>query len=81
LNKTIHHLKIKLETIKKSQNETTREVENLGKKSEARNIGDRRENLRGMPGPRSGSERVGECGGECVWDFRDSIGNGNEINT
>jgi hypothetical protein len=32
---------------------------------------------RGTPGPRSGSGRVGEC----VWDFWDSIGNVNEINT
>jgi hypothetical protein len=32
---------------------------------------------RGMPGPRSGSEWVGEC----VGDFSDSIGNLNDINT
>jgi hypothetical protein len=32
---------------------------------------------RGMPGPRSGSEWVGEL----VGDFWDSIGNVNEINT
>jgi hypothetical protein len=36
---------------------------------------------RGMPGPRSGSGRVGEWVGECVGDFWDSIGNVNEINT
>jgi hypothetical protein len=36
---------------------------------------------RGMPGPRNGSERVGEWVGERVGDFWDSIGNVNEINT
>jgi hypothetical protein len=36
---------------------------------------------RGMPGPRSGSGWVGEWVGECVWDFWDSTGNVNEINT
>jgi hypothetical protein len=36
---------------------------------------------RGMPGPRSGSWWVGECVGERVGDFWDSIGNVNEINT
>jgi hypothetical protein len=36
---------------------------------------------RGMPGPRSGSGRVGECVGEHVGDFWDSTGNVNEINT
>jgi prefoldin subunit 5 len=35
LNKTIQDLKIKLETIKKSQRETTPEIQNLGKKSGA----------------------------------------------
>jgi hypothetical protein len=34
LNKTIQDLKMKAETIKKSQRETTLEIENLGKKSE-----------------------------------------------
>ena len=34
LNKTIKDLKIEVETIKKSQRETTLEIENLGKKSE-----------------------------------------------
>ena len=33
LNKTIQHLKVEVETIKKSQRETTLEMENLGKKS------------------------------------------------
>jgi chromosome segregation ATPase len=33
MNKTIQHLKIKLETIKKSQRETTLEIENIGMKS------------------------------------------------
>jgi hypothetical protein len=36
---------------------------------------------RGMPGPRSGSGWVGEWVGKHVWDFWDSIGNVNEINT
>jgi hypothetical protein len=36
---------------------------------------------RGTPGPRSGSERVGEWVGKYVGDFWDSIGNVNEINT
>jgi septal ring factor EnvC (AmiA/AmiB activator) len=35
LNKTIQDLKIEVETIKKSQRETTLEIENLGKKSGA----------------------------------------------
>ena len=34
LNKTIQDLKIEVETIKKSQRETTREIENLEKRSE-----------------------------------------------
>ena len=33
LNKTIQDLKMKIETIKKSQKETTREIENLEKRS------------------------------------------------
>ena len=33
LNKTIQHLKLEVETIKKSQRETTLEIEILGKKS------------------------------------------------
>ena len=33
LNKTIQDLKMEVETIKKSQRETTLEIENLGKKS------------------------------------------------
>ena len=33
LNKIIQDLKMKVETIKKSQRETTLEIENLGKKS------------------------------------------------
>ena len=33
LNKTIQYLKMKVETIKKTQRETTLEIENLGKKS------------------------------------------------
>ena len=33
LNKTIQGLKMEVETIKKSQTETTLEIENLGKKS------------------------------------------------
>jgi uncharacterized coiled-coil protein SlyX len=37
LNKTIQDLKMVVETIKKSQRETTLEIENLGKKSEAIN--------------------------------------------
>jgi prefoldin subunit 5 len=36
LNKTIKDLKMKVETIKKSQRETTLEIENLGKRSGAR---------------------------------------------
>jgi hypothetical protein len=36
---------------------------------------------RGMPEPRSGSGRVGECVGERVGDFWDSIRNVNVINT
>jgi hypothetical protein len=32
LNKTIQNLKLDLETVKKSQKETTVEIENLGKK-------------------------------------------------
>ena len=32
-NKTIQDLKMKVETIKKTQRETTLEIENLGKKS------------------------------------------------
>jgi hypothetical protein len=35
LNKTIQNLKIEVETRKKSQRETTLEIENLGKKSGA----------------------------------------------
>ena len=35
LNKTVQDLKIEVETIKKSQRETTLEIENLGKKSGA----------------------------------------------
>ena len=53
MNKTIQDLKMELETIKKSQWETTLETENLGKKSGAidsrinnRIQRDRRENLR-----------------------------------
>jgi septal ring factor EnvC (AmiA/AmiB activator) len=54
LNKTIQDLKMEVETIKKSQRETTLEIENLGKKSGAidasknnqQNTRDRRENLR-----------------------------------
>jgi prefoldin subunit 5 len=33
MNKTIHDLKMDIETIKKSQRETTLELENLGKRS------------------------------------------------
>jgi chromosome segregation ATPase len=33
LNKTIQNLKMEVETIKKSQRETTMEIENLGKRS------------------------------------------------
>jgi prefoldin subunit 5 len=33
LNKTIEDLKMEIETIKKSQRETTMEIENLGKRS------------------------------------------------
>ena len=33
LNKTIHDLKMELETLKKSQKETTLEMENLGKRA------------------------------------------------
>jgi hypothetical protein len=53
MNKTIQSLKMELETIKKSQRETTLELENLGKRSGVRdasitkqNTRDRRENLR-----------------------------------
>jgi predicted nucleic acid-binding Zn-ribbon protein len=35
LNKTIHGLKMEVETTKKSQRETTLKIENLGKKSGA----------------------------------------------
>ena len=35
LSKTIQDLKMEIETIKKSQRETTLEIENLGKKSRA----------------------------------------------
>jgi prefoldin subunit 5 len=35
LNKAIQDLKMEVETIKKSQRETTLEIENLGKKSKA----------------------------------------------
>ena len=35
MNKTIQDIKMEVETIRKSQRETTREVENLGKKSGA----------------------------------------------
>jgi chromosome segregation ATPase len=34
LNKTIQYIQMEVETIKKSQRETTLEIENLGKKSE-----------------------------------------------
>ena len=34
-NKTVQHLKVEIETIKKSQRETTLEIENLEKKSGA----------------------------------------------
>jgi hypothetical protein len=34
LNKTIQDLKMEIETIKKSQRETTLKIENLGKRSE-----------------------------------------------
>ena len=33
MNKTIHNLKIKIDTIKKSQREITLQIENLGKRS------------------------------------------------
>jgi uncharacterized protein YlxW (UPF0749 family) len=54
LNKTIQDLKMEIETIKKSQMETTLEVENLGKrwgiidasKHHQQNTRDKRENLR-----------------------------------
>ena len=53
LNKTIQDLKMEVETIKKTQRETTLEIENLGKKSgvtdkkhHQQNIRDRRESLR-----------------------------------
>jgi predicted nucleic acid-binding Zn-ribbon protein len=36
MNKTIHDLKIEIETIKKSQRETTLEFKNLGKRSGVR---------------------------------------------
>jgi hypothetical protein len=51
MNKTIQDLKMELEIIKKSQRESTLELENLGKRSRVRckhhqqNTGDRRENL------------------------------------
>jgi prefoldin subunit 5 len=34
LNKTIQDLKVEVETIKKSERETTLDIENLGKRSE-----------------------------------------------
>jgi hypothetical protein len=51
MNKTIQDLKMKVETIKKTQRETTLEVKNLGKKSGAIDASiinriNRRENLR-----------------------------------
>ena len=54
LNKTIQDLKREVETIKKTQRETTLEIENLGKKSGAigaskhsqQDTRDKRENLR-----------------------------------
>jgi prefoldin subunit 5 len=53
LNKNIQDLKMEIETIKKSQRETTPEIENLGKRSGVmdtsitqQNTRDRRENLR-----------------------------------
>jgi hypothetical protein len=38
LNKTIQDLKMKVETIKKTQKETTLEIEILGKKSGTRDV-------------------------------------------
>jgi hypothetical protein len=53
LNKTIQDLKVEIETIKKSQRETTQEIENLGRrmrshrcKHHQQNTGVRRKNLR-----------------------------------
>jgi FtsZ-binding cell division protein ZapB len=51
LNKTIQDLKMEVEKIKKSQTQTTLEIENLGKRSggidaSVTNTRDRRENLR-----------------------------------
>jgi hypothetical protein len=52
LNKTIQDLEMEVETIKKTQRETTLEIENLGKKSgticehQQQNTRDGRENLR-----------------------------------
>jgi prefoldin subunit 5 len=55
LNKTIQDLKMKIESIKKSQRETTLDIENLGKRpggidasiwNHQQNTRDRRENLR-----------------------------------
>jgi hypothetical protein len=50
MNKNILDLKMEIETIKKSQRETTLELENLGKRSGVKhhqqNTRDRRENLR-----------------------------------
>jgi prefoldin subunit 5 len=53
LNKIIQYLKMEIETINKSQRETTLKIENLGKRSGVidacitkQNTRDRRENLR-----------------------------------
>jgi hypothetical protein len=50
LKKTIQDIKMEIETIKTSQRETTREIENLGKRSRCKhhqqNTRDRRETLR-----------------------------------
>ena len=50
LNNTIQDLKMEVETIKKTQRETTQEIETLGKKSgtidQQQNTRDGRENLR-----------------------------------
>jgi prefoldin subunit 5 len=52
LNKTIQDLKMKIETLKKTQRETTQEMDNLGKRSgvtdahHQQNTRDRGENLR-----------------------------------
>jgi FtsZ-binding cell division protein ZapB len=46
LNKTIQHLKMEVETIKKSQKEITLEVENLGKKSGAIDVSITKKNRR-----------------------------------